>query len=210
MSNVNTEHDENIEQKKKRGLLSWFKSLGRTSQIALIFVLSLSVVTIAANVLWNSTHKTINPGITRYIKIEIDGIPDSFESIKPGDSVSAAPVIRNYGDVPATAFMKVTIPKVSNRGAAYDYTVNNTWSVVQTDDSGENVEILYAFVSDGTLTSIVPDGFTDELCDGFTLKSSITGGELYAMENITIELDGYLVDANEGDNPEAVWNKLGQ
>ena len=40
--------------------------------------------------------------------------------------------------------------------------------------------------------------------------SGITGAEFYAMDSIAIEVDGYLVDADEGDDPDAVWTKLGQ
>ena len=210
MTNGNAESKENVEQKKRRRLLSWFKLLGRTSQVGLIFVLSVSVVAFAATVLWNSTHRTINPGIARYIKVEIDGIPDSFSSIKPGDSFSAAPAIRNEGSVPTTAFMKVAVPKLEDGTSAYDYTVTESWKEIVSTDNGNSLEIVYAHVDSGALTTVYPDGFTGELCDGFTLKSSITGGELYAMDSIGIELDGYLVDAEEGDDPDAVWTKLGQ
>ena len=99
---------------------------------------------------------------------------------------------------------------MSDGTAAYDYSVDDNWEVVQSDDSGDNIETVYAYVDSGALATVYPDGFTDELCDGFTLKSSITGGELYAMESIAIELDGYLADADEGDDPDAVWAKLGQ
>ena len=102
-------------------------------------MLSLSVVAIAATVLWNSTHKTINPGIGRYIEVGIDGIPDSFSDIKPGDSVSVAPAIRNKGDVPATAFIRMAVPKMSDGTVAYDYSINDNWVVVQSDDTGDNI-----------------------------------------------------------------------
>lgn len=65
-------------------------------------------------------------------------------------------------------------------------------------------------VDSGVLATVYPDGVTDELCEGFTLKSGITGGEFYNMDSIAINLDGYLVDAEEGDDPDAVWAKLGQ
>lgn len=104
----------------------------------------------------------------------------------------------------------MTVPKVSDGGAAYDYSVNDNWVVVQSDDSGDRIEIVYAYVDGGALATVYPDGATDELCEGFTLKSGITGGEYYAMDSIAIDLDGYLVDAEEGDDPDAVWNKLGQ
>lgn len=94
MSNDNTESKENVEQKKRRILLSWFRSLSLTSLVGLI-LLSLSAVAFAAGILWNSTHKTINPGKARYIEVEIDGIPDDFSDIRPGDSVSTAPAVRN-------------------------------------------------------------------------------------------------------------------
>lgn len=172
--------------------------------------MSLSVVAFAAVILWNSTHKTINPGITRYIEVEIDGIPDSFSSIKPEDSIPAVPAIRNDGDVPATAFIKMTVPKMADGAAADDYSVNDNWTVVQSEDSGDNIEIVYAYVDSSVLATVYPNGITDELCDGFTLKSSIAGGEFYAMDSIAIDLDGYLVDADEGDDPDAVRTKLGQ
>ena len=200
----------NEKNNRRRNPIVWFRSIGLAGQIALISVLSLSVVAFAAVMLWNSTHKTINPGKAQYIEVEIDGIPDSFSDIKPGDSVPATPAIRNEGSVPATAFIKMTVPKVSDKGAAYDYTVNDNWTVVQSDDSGDKLETVYAYVDSGMLATVYPDGFTDELCEGFTLKSSITGGELYYMDSIAIDLDGYLVDADEGDDPDAVWNKLGQ
>ena len=204
----NTESKENVEQKKRRRLLSWFGSLSLTSQVGLI-LLSLSAVAFAAGILWNSNHKTIAPPKEKWIEAEITGVAESYDSIRPGDSVSATPAIRNDGDIYATAFIKMTIPKMSDGKAAYDYSVNDNWMVVQSDDEGDNIEIVYAYVSDGTLTSIAPAGVTDELCDGLTLKSDITGAEFYAMD-IAIELDGYLVDAEQGDDPDVVWAKLGQ
>ncbi len=208
MSNGTNKNNENTN--RRRSPIVWFKSLGRTSQIALILALSLSVVAFAETVLWNSIHKTINPGKARYIEVEIDGVADTFSDIKPGDSVSVAPAIRNEGSVAATAFMKVAVPKASDGAAAYDYSKNDNWTVVQSDDSGDNIEIVYAFVSDGMLATVYPGNATDELCKGFTLKSGITGAEFYAMDSIAIEVDGYLVDADEGDDPDAVWTKLGQ
>ena len=99
---------------------------------------------------------------------------------------------------------------MSDGTVAYDYSLNDNWVVVQSDDSGDNIETVYAYVDSGALATVYPDSVTDELCDGFTLKSSITGGELYYMDSIAIDLDGYLADADEGDDPDAVWAKLGQ
>ena len=209
-SNENTESKENVEQKKRKRLLSWFKALGRTGQVAVIFALSLSVVAFAVAILWNSDHKSIDPSKKRFIEAEITGVAELYDSIGPGDIVSATPAIRNDGDVPATAFIKMTVPKMADGAAAYDYSVNDNWMVVQSDDSGDHIEIVYAYVDSGVLVTVYPNGITDELCDGFTLKSSITGGEFYAMDSIAIDLDGYLVDADEGDDPDAVWTKLGQ
>ena len=200
----------NEKNNRRRNPIVWFKSIGLAGQITLISALSLSVVAFAAVMLWNSTYKTINPGKARYIEVEIDGIPDSVSDIKPGDSVPAAPAIRNKGSIPATAFIKMAVPKMSDGTAAYDYSVNYNWVVVQSDDSGDYIETVYAYVDGGPLATVYPDGFTDELCDGFTLKSSITGGELYYMDSIAIDLDGYLLDADEGDDPDAVWAKTGQ
>ena len=200
----------NENNNRRRNPIVWFGSIGLVGRVALIFLLSISVVAIAATILWNSTHKTIDPGKARYIEVEIDGIAESYDSIAPGDSVSAAPAIRNEGSVPATAFIKMAVPKASDGTAAYDYTVPESWKEIESSDNGDSIELIYAFMSEGMLATVYPDGVTDELCDGFTLKGSITGGELYAMESIVIELDGYLVDAEEGDDPDAVWNKLGQ
>jgi len=173
-------------------------------------VFSLSVVAFAAAILWNSDHKSIDPSKKRFIEAEITGVAESYDSIGPGDSVFATPSIRNDGDAPATAFIKMTVPKMADGAAAYDYSVNDNWTVVQSDDSGNNVEIAYAYVNSGVLATVYPNNATDELCEGFTLKSSITGAEFYAMDSIVIELDGYLVDADEGDDPDTVWTKLGQ
>lgn len=206
MSNGTNKSNEN----KRRRLLVWFGSIGLVGRVALIIMLSIAVVAIAATILWNSTHKTIDPPKARYIEVEIDGIAESYDSIAPGDSVPAAPAIRNEGSVPATAFIKMAVPKASDGAAAYDYTVPESWKEIESSDNGDSIDLIYAFMSEGMLATVYPDGVTDELCDGFTLKSSITGGELYAMESIAIELDGYLVDADEGDDPDTVWNKLGQ
>lgn len=186
------------------------KKLKITTWIIVIAVLSLSAVVFAAGIFWNSTHKTINPGKARYIEVEIDGIPDDFSDIRPGDSVSTAPAVRNEGSVPATAFMKVTVPELEDGTSAYDYTVPECWEVIESNDNGDSQEIIYAYVDSGILITVYPDGVTDELCEGFTLRSDITGGEFYGMDSIAIDLDGYLVDAEEGDDPDAVWAKLGQ
>ena len=106
--------------------------------------------------------------------------------------------------------MKVTVPELEDGTSAYDYIVPESWKVIESNDNGDSQEIIYAYVDSGVLVTVYPDGATDELCDAFTLKSSITGGEFYYMDSIAIDLDGYLVDAEEGDNPDAVWAKLGQ
>lgn len=209
MNNGNTESRENIKKNKRKRLLSWIKSLGLIGQVGLI-IASISIVAFAAAVLWNSANRIINPGKAKYIDVEIDGIPDIFSEIKPGDSVSVAPAIRNEGSVPATAFMKVTVPGLEDGTSAYDYTVPECWEVIESNDNGDSQEIIYAYVDSGILVTVYPDGVTDELCEGFTLKSDIIGGEFYGMDSIAIDLDGYLVDAEEGDNPDAVWAKLGQ
>lgn len=66
MSSRTNKNNEN--NNRRRNPIVWFRSIGLAGLVALIFALPLSVVAFAAVILWNSTHKTINPGITRYIE----------------------------------------------------------------------------------------------------------------------------------------------
>lgn len=68
--------------------------------------------------------------------------------------------------------------------------------------------IIYGYGSESTLTVVEPGASTEALCDGFTMKSGITGAEFNDMIDVNVQIDGCLVDSSEGLVPGDVWEQI--
>lgn len=182
----------NSSKERKHTLGMWFRSLRRTSQICLIVALiaAVGVVAYAASVLFNTAHSTTSLSKDRYIEVSLSGA-EASGSVRPGSTVSLAPVLTNNGGNNTTALMRVTVPMVGG-SPAYDYEVSSSWSLVDADP--EAGVYVYGFGSEGELNELSPGSSTDPLTGSFTMKSSITGAEFNGMGSVDISIDGYLVD----------------
>ena len=196
----------NTSEDQKHTLGMWFRSLRRTSQISLIvaIIACIGVVAYAANLLWNSAHSTTSLSKDRYIEVSLSGA-EASGSVRPGSTVSLAPVLTNNGDINTTALVKLTVPVV-NGSSAYDYEVSSSWSLVDADP--EAGVYVYGFGTETELNEISPGDSTDPLTESFTMKSSITGAEFNAMGSVDISVDGYLVDSEAGSDPVSVWGMI--
>lgn len=177
---------------QKHTLGMWFRSLRWTSQIGLIvaIIACIGFVAYAASVLFNTAHSTKSLSKDRYIEVSLSGASASG-SVRPGSTVALSPVLTNNGDVNTTTIMRVTVPMVGG-ASAYDYEVNSSWSLIESDPTAG--VYVYGYGSDSELSMIAPGDSTDPLTGAFTMKSSITGAEFNAMGSIDISVDGYLVD----------------
>ena len=207
--NVNTsiDHKQILGMKDhKRTLGMWFRSLRRTSQVAIVMILiaAVGVVAYAASVLFNTAHSTTSLSKDRYIEVSLSGA-EASGSVRPGGNVALAPVLTNQGDINCTALVKLTVPVV-NGASAYDYEVSSSWSLVDADS--EAGVYVYGYGTSGELTVIAPGSSTDPLTESFTMKSSITGAEFNGMGSVDISIDGYLVDSEAGSDPVSVWGMV--
>lgn len=196
----------NTSKERKRTLGMWFRSLRRTSQISLIVVLiaAVGVVAYAASVLFNTAHSTTSLSKDRYIEVSLSGASASG-AIRPGSTVALSPVLTNEGDINCTVLVKLTVPVV-NGASAYDYEINNSWTLLDADDTAGIY--VYGFGSDSEQNEISPGSSTDPLTESFTMKSSITGAEFNGMGSVDISIDGYLVDSEAGTDPVSVWGMV--
>lgn len=193
--NTSIDHKQIIGMKDQKHTLGmWFRSLRRTSQVAIVMILIVAVAVVAytANLLWNSAHSTTSLSKDRYIEVSLSGA-EASGSVRPGSTVDLAPVLTNNGDINTTALMRVTVPVV-NGSSAYDYEVSSSWMLVDADP--EAGVYVYGYGTSGELTVIAPGSSTDPLTESFTMESSITGAEFNAMGSIDISVDGYLSDVN--------------
>ena len=207
--NVNTsiDHKQILGMKEQKHTLgTWFRSLRRTSQVAIVMILiaAVGVVAYAASVLFNTAHSTTSLSKDRYIEVSLSGASASG-SVRPGSTVSLAPTLTNNGDINTTALVKLTMPVV-NGSSAYEYEVSSSWTLVDADP--EAGVYVYGFGSDSELNEISPGSSTDPLTGSFTMKSSITGAEFNAMGSVDISIDGYLVDSEAGSDPGTVWGMI--
>ena len=202
--------DNDNSESKKRSAILWWKSMRRSTQIALVLALFISagVIAYAASILFNSAHSSTTLTKDRYVEVELTGA-EASGSIKPGGTVDISPALTNNGDINTTAFIKVSVPTIpSSTDAAYEYEVDSSWIQVDsyTSDSGKSV-VVYGYGTASGLLVVEPGASTDGLVGyGFTMKSSITGAEFSAMTDIDIEVDGYLVDSEVGVDPGNVWS----
>ena len=172
--------------------------------MAIALVASVAVVALAATILFDHVHETISLPKDNYVKVQLTGVSASG-SIKPGDTVSAAPVLTNGGSVNAVGFLVLTVPVVDGT-SAYDFGVNSSWTEIDSDPT--DGVYVYSYGSESELTVISPDSSTDPLTDGFTMKSSISGSQFNAMTSVDIEIDGYLLDASQESDPGRAWDLI--
>lgn len=186
-----------------------FKSLKRSTQIIIIFILlaSIGIVAYAASVLWATAHTGTSLSKEHFLTVELSG-SSATGSIKPGASVALAPAVTNNGDVDAGVFIKVTMPEISG-SAAYTFEAGSGWNLVS---SSGGVQI-WSYGTDSALEAVSPGSSTDALTEtGFTMKSDITGAQFACMSDVDIGFDGYLIDYGEvdGSDPESAWGMIPQ
>ncbi len=64
---------------------------------------------------------------------------------------------------------------------------------------------VYGYRSVNEVSVVEPRATTDALTSSAILKTTITGAHINAMSDIDIDIDGYLVDAEDGGSPADVW-----
>lgn len=185
-----------------------FKSLKRSTQAIIIFILltSVGIAAYAASVLWATAHGGTTLSKEHFLTVSLTGA-SAEGSIKPGGSVSLSPAVTNNGDVDAGVFIKVTMPEVSG-SAAYTFEAGSGWNLVS---SSGGVQI-WSYGSDSALEAVSPGSSTDALTSSFTMKSDITGAQFAGMDDVDIGFDGYLIDYGEVEtsDPESAWSMIPQ
>lgn len=185
-----------------------FKSLKRSTQVIIIFILlaSISIVAYAASVLWATAHSGTMLSKEHFLTVELSG-SSATGSIKPGGSVSLSPAVTNNGDVDAGVFIKVTMPTVDGV-AAYSFEPAAGWNLIS---SSAGVQI-WSYGTSSALEAVSPGSSTDTLTSSFTMKCDITGSQFAAMSDVDIGFDGYLIDYGEvdGSDPESAWGMIPQ
>ena len=184
-----------------------FMNLKRMPQIAIVFILigTLSATAYGISVLWSNISSTTNFEKDKYIKIEMSGIAGTG-SVKPGDSVSLSPALTNNGDIDVNAFVKVTMPTVSDV-SAYTFEAGSGWNLVDADNKTGVIEQIWSWGDNTNLEALSPGASTGPLATSFTMKSDISGADFAAMSDINITFEGYMVEV-EGtgtSDPESVW-----
>lgn len=185
-----------------------FKSLRRSTQVIIVFVLlaSIGIAAYAASVLWATAHSGTTLSKEHFLTVELTG-SSATGSIKPGGSVSLSPAVTNNGDVDAGVFIKVTMPEVSGF-AAYVFEPGSDWNLVSQSDGVQ----IWSYGTSDALEAVSPGSSTDALTSAFTMKSDITGAQFAAMSDVDIGFDGYLVEyeAVDGSDPESAWHMIPQ
>lgn len=203
---------DNTRSHKKTGW-QWFRSLRRSSQIALVLALFASVgfVAYAASILFGTSHSSTTLTKDRYVEVELSGA-SATGSIRPGGTVDLSPSLTNNGDINTTAFIKVSVPTLpSSTDAAYEWEIESGWTAVDSYTDGNKSVVIYGYGTASELYVVEPGASTDGLVEnGFTMKSTITGSQFQAMTDIDIEVDGYLVDESVGTDPDTVWSLVPQ
>ena len=167
--------------------------------IAIITILSITIVAFAASLIINKTWKTnLKKGqilSMQLVQTDVEG------TVSPGDTIDVAPVIYNDGTIKGTALMKVSYPALSDGSSAYSWTVGSGWSKVA-DGTGYTV---YGYNSplDG-------GGQTEPLMSGMIMVE-MSGAEFTGLADVNVTVDGWLADSEEyGDDPVAIWARISQ
>lgn len=81
---------------EKKSIKTWFRSLRRSSQIALVLALFISagVIAYAASILFGTSHSSTSLSKDRYVEVELTGA-SATGSIRPGGTVDLSPVLTN-------------------------------------------------------------------------------------------------------------------
>lgn len=202
-------------QRRRRRLLLYLTKRRRRRRMAIAATVMVFVgfIAYATDILWKSAHDTTELTKERYIEVKLSG-SSAKGSIKPGGSISLAPVVENKGVIDCAAFVKLTIPRV-NGNPAYVYETNSDWTLVDNYSEGGYQIVVYAYVDEYrtyALESISPSASTSSLIkDGFTMVE-MSGSEFMNMTDVDIQVDGYLVDYAEVEesDPESAWGMIPQ
>lgn len=143
---------------KRNSIKHWWRHLRRSSQVLLVLLFitgTVSVVAVAAGILFGTANGRTALTKERYIEVKLDGV-NATGDIRPGTTVSLAPVLTNNGDVAVTAFIELSIPTYtldtldledphSEKAAAYDYEVGAGWTEVDRYMDGKQI-VVYGYV----------------------------------------------------------------
>ena len=119
-------------KRKEQKKMGKFKSLSRTTQLAIIIAIILSISIVAYAAISALISKTVTTNLTRgdLTEMELDQ-PVVTGTVVPGDSVGINPSITNTGTKDCLAFIKVSMPTIPSYGSnAYTMTVNSGWTKV--------------------------------------------------------------------------------
>lgn len=91
--------------------------------IAIITIMSITIVAFAASLIINKTWKTnLKKGqilSMQLVQTDVEG------TVSPGDTIDVMPIIYNDGTIKGTALMKVSYPVLSTGSPAYSWTVGS-------------------------------------------------------------------------------------
>lgn len=199
-------------QRRRRRLLLYLTKRRRRRRMAMAATVMVfaGLIAYAGSLLWSSAHDATELTKELYIAVKLSG-SSAKGSVKPGRSISLAPVISNDGSIPCAAFMKLTIPKV-NGSPAYSYKTKSNWTQAYSSSEGNYYIDVYAYGTQDSLEAIEPGIATSSLVDnGFTMIN-MSGAEFRGMTDVNIQVDGYLVDYAEVEkfDPESAWGMIPQ
>ena len=158
----------------------------------------------AVSFLWAETHEktALTPG--DFMEIELTGAA-AAGFVSPGENVALSPAITNNGSVDTSAFIQIEMPAVEGT-AAYSFESGSGWTMVDENTTDTISTQIWAYGAEGNLESISPGSSTSPLmAKGITMRSDITGVQFADMNDVNIDVYGYLVDYTVGTDPETVW-----
>ena len=189
--------------------------------IAATVMVFVGIIAYATDILWDKDHSATELTKERYVKVKLSG-SSAKGSIRPGGSISLAPVVENKGTISCTAFVKLTIPKVyvkvsgdsiSTYVPAYDYETNSNWKLIEEDSDGGHQIVVYAYMNEYKtyeLELLSPGLSTSSLIKYGVTMVEMSSAEFMSMTDVDIQVDGYLVDEEGGSDPESVWAAIQQ
>lgn len=135
--------------------------------------------------------------------------PELKGSIIPGGELAWSSVVTNTGNVPASAFIKMVQPSYEGQ-PVYELLGNDSWKLVtqsQPDGNGRITQI-WGYGGD-TLTFIDAGETTGSLMTGIKMVD-IDGTAYNSIADLNVSMEGYLVEADAGDNPAEAWGVVGE
>ena len=180
--------------------MKWNKLKTRTKagMIALVVILSITIVAFAASFLINKNFKT---KLTKGQILSMQLVQTDLEgTVVPGDTIDVCPAIYNDGDRQGLAFMRVTVPTLSDGSFAYSWTVGEGWTKVA-EGTG--------FVAYGYSPALDGESSTAELMSGMTMVE-MSGAEFKGLSDVNVTVDGWLADTEEygTDADSTVWTRI--